>query len=182
MDDQQGTIAVGVASLAVLGAIWGAVEVLSTIESDGAPELATLCSDPVEIIESGQSRLGCADDSRFASCEALAAGDRVEVGADGCEVRRGAMAASMKIHVGLPLDLNAVSAADLMLIGGIGPKLSEAIVAHRLARGGFGSLEELVEVHGIGAAKVAELRKVLVAKPVMGRDVHDGLFNEREVQ
>ena len=183
MDDQQGTIAVGVAFLAVLGAIWGAVEVLGTIESDGAPELATMCSQPVEIVEAGQSRLGCADESLLSQCEGLDSGDRAELAADTCEIHRGAMAAAMKLHVGLPLDINQASAAELMLISGIGPKLSEAIVKHRIDHGAFGSIELLQLVDGIGEAKLEKLRSALVinGSPIEG-DEHDRTFKKKEAQ
>lgn len=48
------------------------------------------------------------------------------------------------------LDLNAASAADLAGLPGIGQGKAEAILAYRDAHGGFSSVEELLEVSGIG--------------------------------
>ena len=47
-------------------------------------------------------------------------------------------------------DLNTASPALLQYISGIGPKLAEAIVAHRDEHGSFSERRDLVEVSGIG--------------------------------
>ncbi len=56
-----------------------------------------------------------------------------------------------------PLDLNAASAEELAVLPGIGETLAERIVAYREAHGAFGSVEELLEVSGIGEKKLADL-------------------------
>jgi len=48
-------------------------------------------------------------------------------------------------------DLNTASPALLRHISGIGPKMAEAIVAHRDARGTFASRKVLLDVKGLGA-------------------------------
>lgn len=56
-----------------------------------------------------------------------------------------------------PLDLNTATAAELMELPGIGEKLAERIVAYRAANGPFASIEEIMEVEGIGEGKFADL-------------------------
>ena len=56
------------------------------------------------------------------------------------------------------LDLNRATAAELETLPGIGPVLAERIVAYRTRNGRFTSVEELREVSGIGAAKLAQIR------------------------
>ncbi|ETX15600.1 RNA-binding protein [Roseivivax halodurans JCM 10272] len=48
------------------------------------------------------------------------------------------------------VDLNTASAALLSHVSGLGPRLAEAIVAHRDAAGAFGSRKSLKEVSGLG--------------------------------
>lgn len=59
---------------------------------------------------------------------------------------------------GQTLELNSASAADLELLPGVGPKLAERIVAERMRRGGFRSLDELRAVKGVGPHTLARLR------------------------
>jgi len=47
-------------------------------------------------------------------------------------------------------NLNNYTVADLARIAGVGPVLAERIIEFRNSRGGFKSLDELREVHGIG--------------------------------
>jgi len=61
-----------------------------------------------------------------------------------------------------PIDLNTASAADLEELPGIGPATAEAIVDHREQHGPFPSVESLLDVRGIGDAKLAELRDRVV--------------------
>ena len=182
MDNQPGTIALGVALLAVLGAVWGAVEVLGTFDEEVPSQLLEPCAEHVEVVESGVSRLGCASDASLSGCVGIGRGDRAELIPGGCTLEQGAMDAAMKLQVGVLLDLNTVTADELTLIRGIGPKLSEAIVAHRLKFGAFGSLEELTRVHGIGKATVAQLRTVVAVNAGTTRDGHDRVPEKKEAR
>lgn len=57
------------------------------------------------------------------------------------------------------LNLNMATAAQLAALDGIGPRLAEAIVALRIQKGGaFKRLNELTEVEGIDADKLARLK------------------------
>ena len=50
----------------------------------------------------------------------------------------------------LRLDLNKATAAELALLNGIGDTKAAAIIAYREEHGGFGSIEEIMNVSGIG--------------------------------
>ena len=54
--------------------------------------------------------------------------------------------------------LNKASAEELQALPGVGPALSERIVAYRDTHGPFASIDQLVEVKGIGQAKLAKFK------------------------
>ena len=56
------------------------------------------------------------------------------------------------------VNVNTASLEELQLLPGIGESRAAAIVAARTERGGFKSVDELVEVKGIGEAMLARLR------------------------
>ena len=57
-----------------------------------------------------------------------------------------------------PVDLNRATAAELDALPGVGPSTAAAIVAHREQNGPFGSIDDLLQVRGIGPAKLDALR------------------------
>ena len=57
-----------------------------------------------------------------------------------------------------PIDLNTATAADLEALPGVGPATAAAIVEYRQQQGRFRSVDELLEVRGIGEAKLAVIR------------------------
>lgn len=59
---------------------------------------------------------------------------------------------------GTAVNLNTADAAALGGLQGVGPKTAEAIIAWRDAHGPFSSVEQLMEVKGIGPAKFEALR------------------------
>ncbi|HJQ95152.1 MAG TPA: ComEA family DNA-binding protein [Acidimicrobiia bacterium] len=61
-----------------------------------------------------------------------------------------------------PIHLNRATAAELDALPGIGPVIAERIVAHRSEHGPFTTVEELLDVPGIGEAKLASLRDLVV--------------------
>lgn len=66
-----------------------------------------------------------------------------------------------QLHSGEPalytLDLNQASAAELMQLPGVGPKLAQAIIDRRQTYGPFRSVADLDRVHGIGPAALKRL-------------------------
>jgi competence protein ComEA len=60
-----------------------------------------------------------------------------------------------------PISLGSATAEQLDELDGIGPTLAERIVEHRQANGGFGSLDQLAEVEGIGEKRLEALKAAL---------------------
>jgi competence protein ComEA len=60
---------------------------------------------------------------------------------------------------GQPLNLNTATLEQLDTLSGIGPTTAQKILEFREERGGFGSVEELGEIPGIGDKRLATLRE-----------------------
>jgi competence ComEA-like helix-hairpin-helix protein len=60
------------------------------------------------------------------------------------------------------VNINTASLEELQLLPGVGEARARAIVNERKARGGFKSVEELLEVRGIGEANLEKLRPHVV--------------------
>jgi competence protein ComEA len=60
-----------------------------------------------------------------------------------------------------PISLGSATAEQLDELDGIGPTLAERIVEQRQAQGGFGSLDQLGEVEGIGEKRLEALKASL---------------------
>lgn len=56
------------------------------------------------------------------------------------------------------VDINRASATELDELPGVGPTTAEAIIAHREQNGPFASVDDLIDVRGIGEAKLEQLR------------------------
>ena len=57
-----------------------------------------------------------------------------------------------------PVDINTATAEELQQLMGIGPVLAQAIVDYRTEHGPFESVDELLEVSGIGETKLDNIR------------------------
>lgn len=60
------------------------------------------------------------------------------------------------------LHLNRATASDLEALPGVGPVLAERIVSFRDENGPFETIEDLLEVPGIGEAKLSSFRDLLI--------------------
>lgn len=58
--------------------------------------------------------------------------------------------------------INLASATEIEQLPGVGPVLAARIVAHREAFGPFATVEDLLDVSGIGEAKLASMREAVV--------------------
>jgi competence protein ComEA len=59
------------------------------------------------------------------------------------------------------VNLNSATEAQLDTLPGVGPSTAAKIVAYRSEHGGFRTVDELMEVPGIGPAKFAELKDLV---------------------
>ena len=59
------------------------------------------------------------------------------------------------------LNINTASVGELSLLEGIGEKKAQAIIDYRKANGSFGSVDELVNVKGIGKATLDKIKNNL---------------------
>jgi competence protein ComEA len=66
---------------------------------------------------------------------------------------------------GLRTDLNAADVAQLEQVPGIGPKTARAIAEYRAARGPFDSVDDVLDVRGVGPATYEKVRDHLSAGP-----------------
>ena len=100
------------------------------------------------------ARLGkpdCAINGWIQSGELL----RVE---DGCALTIQPLPGAHRLTLGLPLDLNLATEADLMALPRIGPVLAKRIVTDRQRRGSFTAISDLQRVRGIGPATLKRLQ------------------------
>jgi len=65
-----------------------------------------------------------------------------------------------------PVDINTADAATLaQSLSGIGPSKAQAIVDYRTENGRFASVDDLVNVQGIGAKTLDRIRELLMVTP-----------------
>lgn len=58
-----------------------------------------------------------------------------------------------------PIDINRATATELEELPGVGPATAEAIISHRERHGPFASVDDLLDVRGIGDAKLEQIRE-----------------------
>jgi competence protein ComEA len=62
------------------------------------------------------------------------------------------------------INLNTASAEQLESLPGVGPATARAILEYRKQNGGFQSVDELIEVRGIGPKKLEQIRPYVVVR------------------
>ena len=103
-------------------------------------------------------------DSDWSMFPASGSGTWVQVSMENCEIKvvLGAMPATYKVSLGIPISLNNAGEEALDAIPGIGPVMAEKIINYRSLSGPFQTVDELKNVSGMG-----ELR-FLNIKPYIG--------------
>jgi len=105
-----------------------------------------------------------ADAARINLAAPLVDGERVYVLAVGEQepaVSVGASPSGLGGSTGGPVDLNSADATALEALPGIGPATAAAILQHRDEVGAFTSVDQLLDVPGIGDAKLEAIRDLV---------------------
>lgn len=144
------------------------VDVVGAVARPGLHELP-VASRVADAVAAAGGLTAEADRMRLNLAEPLVDGSRLwvptvgeAVGADvvavtsGSGAGRGAGDGDGRLST--PLNVNTAGPAALEELPGIGPALAAAIVEHRQRHGLFASVDELVEVSGIGPAKLERIR------------------------
>lgn len=71
---------------------------------------------------------------------------------------------SSSTHPGELVNINTASAPELDLLPGIGPSLAQKIIEHRETYGPFTSIDDLINVSGIGSVKLEDLRDLITVR------------------
>lgn len=87
----------------------------------------------------------------------LVDGEQIVVGARGAPGGAAGAAAPGAGPTGAPVNLNLATQAELEALPDIGPVTAQSIISWRDERGGFTSVDELLEVDGIGQKTLARL-------------------------
>lgn len=140
----------------------GAVVVPGLYRLSGAPRVA-------DLIDAAGGLAPDADIDRINLAAPLADGDRLYVphrGEDSVPSPIGAEGPSTQSGSGEPsesnpLNINTANAEELDALPGVGPATAKAIVDHRSANGPFRSVDGLLEVRGIGPAKLEAIRPLV---------------------
>ena len=72
------------------------------------------------------------------------------------------------VSVSGPVNINAADAEELTRLPGVGPARADAIVRLRSERGGFRSLDELLDVSGIGPVTFERMKPMATVGPGQG--------------
>lgn len=119
-----------------------------------APGVVELPLDAIvaDAVAAAGGAVGSADLASINLAATLRAGERIVV--PDLNQRVGGVSQSTDDGI----DLNGATAFQLESLPGVGPVLAERIVSHRTERGPFLTVEDLLDVPGIGEAKLAQMR------------------------
>ena len=148
------------------------VDVVGAVVRPGLHELP-VSSRVVDAVEAAGGLTAEADRMRLNLAEPLTDGSRLWVPAVGEAAAPDVVAVTAGSGAGggpgvggrpaAPLNVNTAGPAALEELPGIGPALAAAIVDHRRRYGPFATIDELVEVTGIGPVKLEQIRPLATA-------------------
>jgi len=112
----------------------------------------------VDAIEAAGMQLKGVDISDINLARVLVDGEQILVG--GLKLSSG-KAATKKITIDSPLDINRATLTQLDTLPGIGPVTAQRIIAYRSKVGRINSLDELKKISGLGGMKFEEIKPLL---------------------
>lgn len=130
----------------------------------------TLCAGWAALAETDGERLVCVEPPAAlpdgcTPSRPLRAGDRLRRTEDGaCSLDEHPLDATVRLALGVPLDVNREPASGLEALPGVGPALARKIVQGRP----YASLADLERVRGIGPKKRGALAPFLRVEPAVG--------------
>ena len=148
----------------VVACIW-AWQFFSLRFSQHQPQVAKRCAVWVAVEDNGAryvdcalwpplGALTCAQEARHG--DLLVMKKSPEEGR-ACELRSGGMNNRERAFLGLPMDINTCTNEELRVIPGLGLRRAAAIMELRHELGEFTSLDQLLDVHGIGPKMMERL-------------------------
>jgi competence protein ComEA len=141
------------------------VHVAGAVARPGVHTLA-LGARVVDAVDAAGGLAPTADGARLNLAAPVSDGERVYVPALGEEPppvvggTGGAAGTAGGAEAG-PVNLNQADAQELDALPGVGPATAAAIIEHRERIGGFTSVDQLLDVRGIGEAKLEQLRPLV---------------------
>lgn len=132
------------------------VHVAGEVTTPGMYELQT-GDRTADALDKAGGPLPSADLDQVNLAAKLTDGQQIIVPGEGIE-GAAAMAAASPSASGSIININTATAAELTELDGVGEKTAQKIIDYREESGGFKSIEELLEVPGIGPAKFEAMR------------------------
>jgi competence protein ComEA len=133
------------------------VDVAGAVASPGVYSLAANSRVVDAITAAGQILKG-ADTSDLNLARIMKDGEQIYVYPKATTFTRSGTTRAAPARRG-PLAINRATAKELEALDGIGPVLASRIVTYRSANGPFATVEDLLKVSGIGAAKFAQFKE-----------------------
>lgn len=137
------------ADYAVVSAPWITAAALTTLLT------STMSTGPKSAPKTG--RLKCMKNTKIKNSVRVF-GLALLMGMSLSSLVKAAPAADTQASMQAPVNLNQASAEELTKLKGIGPKMAERILAYRKEHGPFKTVDQIVEVKGIGNAKFQKLK------------------------
>ncbi|WP_051923949.1 ComEA family DNA-binding protein [Bifidobacterium biavatii] len=120
-------------------------------------------SDTGDDDAAGGQSAGAADDETSAGADTTGDGTAVDGNAAQSNGATASGEAAQRTDDGL-IDINTATSEELQTIKGIGPVTADRIIAYRKQIGRFSSVDQLLEVKGIGSKTLAKIREQVVAR------------------